>query len=602
MSLVTVLWSMISAACLTLAAVHLPAWWLHREERAGLVFSVLAISTALVALCELWGLHARTPEAYAAALAAAHMPFTVVLISVPAFLYLYLQAGRPVLAVCGLALSVLAIFFSGDSLNIRKITSLRHVDFLGDQVAVPVGVPNPWMLLGLIGTLLLVAFVVDATITAWRRHGGHVEVVVGSTIAFFMVASVGQALIARGGWLQSPVTVSPFLTGVVGAAGYAMCRDLVNAKQLVAELRENELEAALAAAAANVGTFTRDIQRNTIWASPKWRELFGFSPTERLNIEQVLLKVHPDDRLTFDNGLVFEGGKSGEYHREFRLLLPGGRTRWILHHGRVELDAKGRPMRSRGASIDITARKHAEQEMLRLREYIAHVGRVSVMGQLASALAHEISQPLAAILRNAEAAALFMQEPSPDLAEISAIVDDIRKDDQRASAVIDRMRMLLRRQPVEMNTLDLEQVLGDVATLLRPDAAARHVKFEVEVTGRIPPVRGDRVQLQQVLLNLIINAMDALEGIREENRRVRVTVRQEAPEHVEIGVSDTGHGIPVNDLAHIFDPFFSSKPKGIGMGLAISRTLVEAHGGRIWAENNAGGVGACFRFTLPIAV
>ena len=239
--------------------------------------------------------------------------------------------------------------------------------------------------------------------------------------------------------------------------------------------------------------------------------------------------------------------------------------------------------------------------MLRLRQDIAHVGRVSVMGQLASALAHEINQPLGAILRNAEAAALFIKQPSPDLEEISAIVDDIRKDDQRASEVIDRMRALLRRQPVEMIPLDLQQVLVDVATLLRSDAAVRHVKLDVDIGDRLPKVLGDRVQLQQVLLNLIINGMDALEGVPSEDRSVRVTASRKDPHDAEICVSDTGHGIPLDEIERIFDPFVSTKPQGIGMGLSISRSIVEAHSGRLWAENNDGGRGASFRFTVPVA-
>ena len=186
-------------------------------------------------------------------------------------------------------------------------------------------------------------------------------------------------------------------------------------------------------------------------------------------------------------------------------------------------------MRSRGACIDITARKQAEQEMLRLRQDIAHVGRVSVMGQLASALAHEINQPLGAILRNAEAAALFMQHPSPDLHEISAILEDIRKDDQRAGAVIDRIRALLRRQEVEMTPLDMSRCWATSATLLRPDAAARHVALEIEMAPDLPAVRGDRVQLQQVLLNLILNGMDALEGAPTGPASVTVTARREGP-------------------------------------------------------------------------
>jgi len=151
-----------------------------------------------------------------------------------------------------------------------------------------------------------------------------------------------------------------------------------------------------------------------------------------------------------------------------------------------------------------------------------------------------------------------------------------------------------------MIPLDVGQVLGDVATLLRPDAAARHVTLELDLTGSVPPVVGDRVQLQQVLLNLILNGMDALDGATGRHRRVRVTARRESPQAVEISVRDTGRGIALHQIEHVFDPFFSTKAKGIGMGLSISRSIVEAHRGRLWAENNNGG-GATFRFTLPIA-
>jgi len=223
------------------------------------------------------------------------------------------------------------------------------------------------------------------------------------------------------------------------------------------------------------------------------------------------------------------------------------------------------------------------------------------MGQISSALAHEINQPLGAILRNAEAAALFMQHESPDLHEITAILEDIRKDDQRASEVIDRIRALLRREEVAMTTLNVRSVLGDVATLLRPDAAARHVALELKVPADLPAVRGDQVQVQQVLLNLILNGMDSLEGLVERPRSVTVTARRDGPASVEISVSDSGRGIDAGHVDRIFEPFFTTKAKGIGMGLSISRGIIEAHGGRLWAENNAV-VGATFRFTLPVAV
>jgi signal transduction histidine kinase/ligand-binding sensor domain-containing protein len=230
---------------------------------------------------------------------------------------------------------------------------------------------------------------------------------------------------------------------------------------------------------------------------------------------------------------------------------------------------------------------------------LAHVARVSTMGQLASSLAHELNQPLGAILRNAEAAELFLQEPSPDLDEVRAILADIRKDDQRAGEVIERMRALMKRREVERCLLDLNLLAGEVIALVRPDAELRRVRLVVEANPALPSVHGDRVQLQQVVLNLLLNALDAVKDSPPAKRRVAVRARP-AGATVELTVSDNGHGIPADRLPRVFEPFFTSKPDGLGMGLPISRSIVEAHGGRLWAENNPAG-GAAFTFTLPAA-
>ena len=284
----------------------------------------------------------------------------------------------------------------------------------------------------------------------------------------------------------------------------------------------------------------------------------------------------------------------------YRVVLPGGQIRWIASRGRAQFNGAGTPILVRGVSLDVTERRKTEREAQLLRQEVAHVGRVSMMGQLASALAHEINQPLGAILRNAEAAELFMQSASPDLDEVRASLADIVKNDQRAGAVIDRMRALLKRHELEVIRLDVGDVIGDVVTLMRADAVSRHVKLDVDIAGDLPPVRGDRVHLQQVLLNLVLNGMDALNGATQEDRRVTVTARPNGIATVEVAVGDTGPGIPADMLANVFDPFFSTKSNGMGMGLPISRTIVEAHGGQLWAENNHG-QGATLRFTLPIA-
>jgi len=602
MSLVTVVWSMIAAACLTLAAVHLPVWWRNREARATLAFSVAAICTAAIALCELAMLKAATPADYAAAQRWMNLPVALLLIALAGFAHHYLDARLRWLAVTAIVLRLvsLAINFSvGESGNFLHATSLHAVELMGEQVSIASGERNPWRAIGHLAIFLLMLYFIAASVHAWRQGRRAAALLVGGSLTFFMAASLARAFLVSWQGGDAPSTVSLFALGVVAVMGYALSADLLRANQMVIELSEREREAELVADAANLGTWTRDIVRDTVVASRKLRDLFGFAPGERLSGEQLVQRVHVDDRAAFRDRLSQAARRRGEYQSEFRLVLPDGRLRWVAALGQVDFDAHGQPVRSRGACIDITARKEAEQEMLRLRQDIAHVGRVSVMGQISSALAHEINQPLGAILRNAEAAALFMKHESPDLHEINAILEDIRKDDQRASAVIDRIRTLLRHEQVAMTSLNVRGLLADVAMLLRPDAAVRHVGLEFGVPADLPAVRGDQVQIQQVLLNLILNGMDSLEGLNDRPRSVTVTARRDGSKSVEISVSDSGRGIAADHFDRIFEPFYTTKSKGIGMGLSISRGLVEAHGGHLWAENSA--IGATFRFTLPVA-
>jgi two-component system, LuxR family, sensor kinase FixL len=252
----------------------------------------------------------------------------------------------------------------------------------------------------------------------------------------------------------------------------------------------------------------------------------------------------------------------------------------------------------RGVLLDITVRRRSEVELQHLHGQLAHTSRVSMMGELATAIAHELQQPLGAILRNAEAAELFLEQDPPDLGELRAILTDIRADDQRARDVIERLRALLRRRSIEPRALALGEVMRNVLALTRADAAGRSITVQIESGSAPPQIMGDAVHLQQVLLNLVFNAMDAID--RANGRRRLITIRAEdrGGRRVEVMVSDTGHGIPSMELGLIFEPFFTTKTSGMGIGLSVSRTIIEAHGGRIWAENNAT-EGATFRFTLP---
>jgi len=243
-------------------------------------------------------------------------------------------------------------------------------------------------------------------------------------------------------------------------------------------------------------------------------------------------------------------------------------------------------------------RRRAEAEILHQRTELAHVTRVSTMGQLASALTHELNQPLGAILRNTEAAEVYLQKAPPDLPEVRAILADIRRDDQRAGSVIDRMRSLFKKRSLELKTLDLGGLLAETVALARPDARVRRVVLSLQVPFRLPAVRGDRVHLQQVMLNLILNGMDAMAGNAETERLLTLSAKTAPDGGVEVSVSDRGTGISPEKLERLFEPFFTTKPDGMGMGLAISQTIIEAHGGKIRAENNVVR-GAVFKFTLP---
>ncbi len=250
--------------------------------------------------------------------------------------------------------------------------------------------------------------------------------------------------------------------------------------------------------------------------------------------------------------------------------------------------------------LQIRLQRRAEAQIERQRTELAHVSRVSTMGQLASALTHELNQPLGAILRNAEAAEIFLQNEKPNLDEVRAILTDIRRDDKRAGNVIDRMRALYKRRSLVLNPLDLRELVEDTIALTRTDASARHIKLAVEMPSHLPMAQGDRVHLQQVLLNLILNGMDAMAGVPKARQVLTVRASETKNGNLQVVVNDHGTGISPDDAARIFEPFFTTKLNGMGMGLAISQTIIEAHGGDIWVESKAS-KGTTFTFILPRA-
>lgn len=249
---------------------------------------------------------------------------------------------------------------------------------------------------------------------------------------------------------------------------------------------------------------------------------------------------------------------------------------------------------------DITDRKHAEDEIRHIREEYTHIARVSSMGELTASLAHELRQPLAAIRSNAQAALRILNGDKPDIDELYEILKDIIIDNRRADDVIKKLRALMRKSELRITALNMEEVIGDILPLVTSHEAMRKISVSLELDETIPLVAGDRIQIQQVILNLMLNSTEALMNIKQPSRSITVRTHQQDSRTVMVSVTDNGPGIEAEAMAHLFEAFYTTKPEGLGMGLAICRSIVESHGGRLWAQNNPD-AGATFYFTIPIA-
>jgi len=601
MNWIPVIFSMTASAYLTTALTYTFIWWRQRDAWAYLLFALAALGAAALAACDMLQMLAKDAAQFSSGVRWEQLSLWALILPLMGFVRLYLRAGRMWLlwSVCGLrTLSLLLNFLTGQNLNYRAVTGLRHISFLGESVSIAQTVPNPWMLVGQLSLLALVIFVADAAISVWRRGERRLAVLVGGSIVLFMLAGSGQGVLICWGYVQWPLTPSLFYVGIVAAMGYELGGEALRAVRLASDLRARDQQMTLAAEAANLGFWFRESAGDEFWASDQWRVLFGFTRSEQVRLDSFLERLHPDDReitrQTLDN--AYHG--DGRYDIEYRVLLPNGQIRWIASRGRAELNKRGQPVRLQGVSLDITRRRQAELEAQEHRNEVAHLLRVASLGELSSALAHELKQPLSAILSNAQAAQLSLARNTCDLETIRVILRDIVMDDERASEVIDRLRTLLKKSDFDPQPLDANELIQEVLKLLNHDLSARCVRVVERFGDGLPSIRGDRVQLQQVLINLILNAGDAMSQAAGNARTLTIHSSRIAADAVEISVADTGGGIRPGHEEKIFEPYHTTKPQGLGLGLSLSRSIVFAHGGSMWAENRTSG-GATFHFTIP---
>ena len=397
---------------------------------------------------------------------------------------------------------------------------------------------------------------------------------------------------------------------LVGAAtfeganqGVAFVLDLTERKKAEERLRLSEGRLAEAQRLSHTGVAAYN-ETTILYGSEETYHIWGFDPAQGIpSREAVNQRIHPGDRDRVLGEVQRAVSERRDYSIGYRIALPDGTIKHLESIGRPRFSASGELVEIVVTHLDVTERKLAEEERERLRQLesdLAHMNRVSMMGELAASLAHEITQPIATARNNARAALNFLDKQPADLGEVREALGCVVGDADRAGVIVDRMRDHIKKAPPRKHRFDLNQAINEVIVLARSAIAENGVSVQTRLSEGLTPVEGDRVQLQQVILNLVLNAAEAMSTVDREARQLLIITEEGGANGVLVAVRDSGPGIDPEHIERVFDAFYTTKPSGVGMGLSICRSIIEAHSGRLWADANEPG-GAAFQFTLPSA-
>jgi PAS domain S-box-containing protein len=377
---------------------------------------------------------------------------------------------------------------------------------------------------------------------------------------------------------------------------YGVGHDIEDQKRAERALQRSETYLAEAQRLSQTGSFSWRIGSGEIFWSKETYRIMGFDETVKPTIGLLLQRVHPEDRKLVQQQLdrAVRGEQDHDY--EYRLLMPDGDIKHIhvRAHRQVYEAGEGELV---GALMDVTATRKAQEALQIAQTALAHVTRVSTLGEMSASIAHEVNQPLAAIVTNAESSLRWLSRQPPDIEEAVVGIRQIVKDAHRASEVIRRIREFLKKAGPEMIRLDINEVVEEAVTLLQYEALRHGVAMQLELDSSLLPVRGDRVQLQQVIINLAVNGMQAMTTVRDRDRVLIMRTQPHQSDRVLVTIEDVGVGIKPENADRLFSAFYTTKPDGLGMGLSICRSIIEAHGGRVWASPRVG-PGMTFQFTI----
>lgn len=475
---------------------------------------------------------------------------------------------------------------------------------------------TPWMSALLIVLMLLifaidtfspldmaiaVMYVVVVLLSAgiWARRGVLLATAacLGLTVlSYVLTHSEAFSAAASGRLLVGLLAIS--VTSVLVLRGQAATNELLAREDA---LRRSEAFLAGTQRISKTGSFSFKSPGGEMYWSDEAARIYGYPLDVTPTMERILAHTAPEDRHVVQAAMEQSLRCEGPVELRHRLLLPDGELKYVhvLSHPRQNKDGECEYL---GALTDVTAAVLAEQALHRSQVQLAHATRVTMLGELAASIAHEVNQPLAAISTNGEACLRWLNRPQPELDEAKATVTSILEASARATGVIKRIRALARRSDPQYAQLDLKSVAEESVDLVRRELNNHHIALMLGLAPELPPVYGDRVQLQQVFINLLMNAIQAMAGCLPGQAVLTLQTQRNADGALQVSVSDSGPGIPPADLPRLFEPFYSTKEDGMGMGLPICRSIIENHGGRIWAKPAVPDIpvaGATILFTLP---
>jgi PAS domain S-box-containing protein len=378
---------------------------------------------------------------------------------------------------------------------------------------------------------------------------------------------------------------------------YGLSVDIDEAKKAEDRLRRSEAYLAEAQRLSHTGSSAYNETEILYWSEEAFR-IFGFDPLQGIpSREAVWQRIHPDDVDRMNENIERGVREKRSFTNAFRFILPDGTVKHIESINHPVFSASGELLEIVGTPVDVTERKRAEEAYREAQLELAHANRVATMGQLTASIAHEVNQPITATITYALAARRWLSAELPNLHEVDDALSLIVKEGNRAGEVVGRIRALIEKAPARKDAVEINDAVLEVVALTRTEAANNNVSVRTQLAGGVPRVQGDRVQLQQVLLNLIINAIEAMRAVGEQQRELLVSTGHE-PDGVSVEVRDSGPGFAPADFERVFEAFYTTKPGGLGLGLSICRSIIEAHDGRLWASPNVPR-GAIFGFIAP---